>query len=144
MAVAGAVFFAAGRGDCSRGIFNCWLLLVLYFLLVVDAGLFTVLVVLLVVGCSWGIFNCWLLLVLYFLRPVAVSVLVVCLVVRWGIDESVADTCISRSMGLYSILDFLLPAAATVFVVLLLVGLGIDGFAADLFCGGPATVFVWV
>ena len=50
MTVVGAVFFAADRGDCSRGIFNCWLLLVLYLLLPVAA---TALVVFLIAG--WGI-----------------------------------------------------------------------------------------
>ena len=52
MAGAGAVFYAAGCGDYSRCIFNCLLLLVLYFLLVVDAGFFAAFVVLLGVGCS--------------------------------------------------------------------------------------------
>ena len=61
LAVADAVFYAAGRGDCSRGIFNYLLLLVLYFLLVVDAGFFAAFFVLLGVGCSLGIFNCCVL-----------------------------------------------------------------------------------
>ena len=54
----------------SRGMFSCWLLFVLEFLLPVVATAF---VVLLIVG--WGIdesiaaiFNCWLLLVLHFCR----------------------------------------------------------------------------
>ena len=72
-------FSVAGRWKCflcsifllvvsSRGMFSCWLLLVLELLLPVAATLF---VVLLFVG--WGIdesvaaiFNCWLLLMLYF------------------------------------------------------------------------------
>ena len=75
LAVVGAVVFAVGRVDCSRGFFYCCLLLVLLFLLFLVPG-------------RW---DCALLLMLHFLLPVASTVFVVFLFAGWRIDGFAAD-----------------------------------------------------